>query len=145
MLSFFGGFRHSLLFNYGLSEDGNDFNPDDADANLVPELVERIALPILHHELAHCWDIFSTRETKNAVSATNLVIRYIPASSEALGELLAVVHKRLHKAVSDFTVYILYYIVLIFCQSFGFANAGSYSILVLFFSFGIVSLMFSCS
>lgn len=104
--SFFGGFRHSLLFNYGLSEDGNDFNPNDADANLVPELVERVALPILHHELAHCWDVFSTRETKNAVSATNLVIRYIPASSEALGELLAVVHKRLYKAVTDFTVYI---------------------------------------
>lgn len=95
---------HSLLFNYGLSEDGNDFSPDDADANLVPELVERVALPILHHELAHCWDIFSTRETKNAVSATNLVIRYIPASSEALGELLAVVHKRLYKAVTNFMV-----------------------------------------
>ncbi|RVW65114.1 Transcriptional repressor ILP1 [Vitis vinifera] len=95
---------HSLLFNYGLSEDGNDFSPDDADANLVPELVERVALPILHHELAHCWDIFSTRETKNAVSATNLVIRYIPASSEALGELLAVVHKRLYKALTNFMV-----------------------------------------
>ena len=134
LLSFFGGYRHSLLFNYGLSEDGNDFSPDDADANLVPELVERVALPILHHELAHCWDIFSTRETKNAVSATNLVIRYIPASSEALGELLAVVHKRLYKALTNFMVYIshLYYIFLNFLQLFDFANAGSYSRLLLF-------------
>lgn len=106
LLPLYGGSRHLLLFNYGMSEDGDDFSPDDADANLVPELVERVALPILHHELAHCWDVFSARETKNAISATNLVIRYIPASSEALGELLSVVHKRLYSVVSNFTVYI---------------------------------------
>ncbi|KAF8396485.1 hypothetical protein HHK36_018108 [Tetracentron sinense] len=95
---------HSLLFSYGLSENGSDFNPDDADANLVPGLVEKVALPILHHEIAHCWDMLSTRGTKNAVLATNLVINYVPASSEALRELLAVIHTRLADAVANLIV-----------------------------------------
>lgn len=87
-----------------MPEDGSDLNPDDADINLVPELVEKVALPILHHEIAHCWDMLSTRETKNAVSATNLVINYVPASSEALSELLAVVRTRLEDAVTSLMV-----------------------------------------
>ncbi|XWS11597.1 hypothetical protein CRYUN_Cryun37aG0013000 [Craigia yunnanensis] len=32
---------HNLLFNYGFPEDGN-FAPNDADANLVPALVEKV-------------------------------------------------------------------------------------------------------
>ncbi|XP_043715745.1 transcriptional repressor ILP1 [Telopea speciosissima] len=95
---------HSLLFSYGLPEDENDFNPDDADANLVPGLVEKIALPILHHEIAHCWDMLSTRRTKNAVAATNLVINYVPATSEALRELLAAIRSRLSEAITNIIV-----------------------------------------
>ncbi|KAK6921788.1 GCF, C-terminal [Dillenia turbinata] len=95
---------HSLLFNYGLPEDRDDFRPDDADADLIPGLVEKVALPILHHEIAHCWDMLSTRETKNAVSATNLIINYVPASSEALRDLLAVILTRLTEAVSNLVV-----------------------------------------
>lgn len=87
-----------------MAEDGSDLNPNDADVNLVPELVEKVALPILHHEIAHCWDMLSTQETKNAVSATNLVINYVPASSEALSELLAVVRTRLEDAVTSLMV-----------------------------------------
>ncbi|KAK0573929.1 hypothetical protein LWI29_015696 [Acer saccharum] len=34
---------HSLLFDYGLPEDGKDFAADDADANLVPTLMEKVA------------------------------------------------------------------------------------------------------
>lgn len=92
------------MFDYGLPESGSDFNPGDADANLVPGLVEKIAIPILHHQIAHCWDMLSTRETKNAVSATNLVINYVPASSEALRELLAVIRTRLADAIDSLTV-----------------------------------------
>ncbi|KAI3467140.1 hypothetical protein Pfo_023803 [Paulownia fortunei] len=83
---------HSLLFNYGLPEDENKFSGDDAeaeaDANLIPELVEKLAIPILRHQLSCCWDMLSTRETKYAVSAMNLVIRYINLSSSALGDLV---------------------------------------------------------
>lgn len=98
-------FRHSLLFNYGLPEDGSDLSPD-ADSNLVPTLVEKVAIPILHHEIAHCWDMLSTQETKNAVSATSLVTNYVPASSEALAELLVAIHMRLADAVANITVYL---------------------------------------
>lgn len=97
---------HSLLFNYGLPEDENGINGDDADtdANLVPQLVEKLAIPILHHQLAFCWDILSTRETKYAVSAMNLVIRYVDISSSALGKLVSVLRDRLTRAVTDLMV-----------------------------------------
>ncbi|EEF49657.1 transcriptional repressor ILP1 [Ricinus communis] len=95
---------HSLLSDYGLPQDGSDLSPEDADANLVPELVEKVAIPILHHEIAHCWDMLSTRETKNAVFATNLVTDYVPASSEALAELLLAIRTRLTDAVVSIMV-----------------------------------------
>ncbi|KAI6676995.1 hypothetical protein NL676_037791 [Syzygium grande] len=95
---------HSLLFDYGLPQDGSDFAPDDADSNLVPGLVEKVALPILHHEIAHSWDMLSTRETKYAVAATTLVTNYVPASSDALAELLVAVRTRLADAVAKLIV-----------------------------------------
>ncbi|EHA8589239.1 transcriptional repressor ILP1 [Cocos nucifera] len=95
---------HKLLFNYGLPGKDLDFDPNDADANLIPELVEKVALPILHHEIAHCWDILSTQMTKNVVFATNMVINYVPASSKALHELLAVVRSRLTEAITSFSM-----------------------------------------
>lgn len=95
---------HSLLVNYGMPEDGSDFASNDADANLVPELIEKVALPILHHEIAHCWDMLSTRETRNAALATSLITDYVSTSSEALTELLVVIRTRLSSAVEDLTV-----------------------------------------
>ncbi|CAL8994887.1 unnamed protein product [Prunus brigantina] len=95
---------HSLLADYNLPEDGSDFAPDDADANLVPDLVEKVALPILHHQVVHCWDILSTRETKNAVAATSVVTDYVPPSSEALADLLVAIRTRLADAVTNLTV-----------------------------------------
>ena len=94
-----------MLFNYGVPEDGSDFNPDDADADLVPGLVEKVALPLLHHEIAHCWDILSSRESKNAVSATTVIINYVSASSEALKELIAAIRTRLADAVANLVVF----------------------------------------
>ncbi|KAH6805409.1 hypothetical protein C2S51_030240 [Perilla frutescens var. frutescens] len=96
---------HSLLFNYGVPEDdGMNGEDTDTDANLIPELVEKLAIPILHHQLAFCWDILSTRETRYAVSAMNLVIRYVDTSSSALGKLVAVLRDRLTNAVTDLMV-----------------------------------------
>lgn len=92
-----------MLYCYGI-EDENDISPDDDDANLVPQLVEKVAVPILHHEIAHCWDMLSTSETKNAVAATELVVRYVPASSESLIELVAVLHDRLADAIANLVV-----------------------------------------
>ncbi|KAJ0634207.1 putative intron Large complex component GCFC2 [Helianthus annuus] len=95
---------HGLLYDYGMPDDKSEVNPDDADVNLVPDLVEKVAVPILQHELAHCWDMLSTKETKNAVSATNLVFTYVPLSSKAVGELVSVLHDRLSEAVSHLMV-----------------------------------------
>ncbi|KAD3067197.1 hypothetical protein E3N88_35077 [Mikania micrantha] len=95
---------HGLLYDYGMPEDKSKVNPDDADVNLVPDLVERVAVPILQYELAHCWDMLSTKETKYAVSATNLVFTYVSLSSKAVGELVSVLRDRLSDAVSHLMV-----------------------------------------
>ncbi|KAK9049646.1 hypothetical protein SSX86_031385 [Deinandra increscens subsp. villosa] len=95
---------HGLLYDYGMPEDKSEVNPDDADVNLVPDLVEKVAVPILQHELAHCWDMLSTKETKFAVSATNLVFTYVSLSSKAVSELVSVLRDRLSDAVSDLMV-----------------------------------------
>ncbi|KAJ0266107.1 Transcriptional repressor ILP1 [Hirschfeldia incana] len=103
-VDFFDMEWHGLLFDYGKPEDVDDFAPDDTDANLVPELVEKVAIPILHHQIARCWDILSTRETRNAVTATTLVTNYVPASSEALAELFAAIRSRLVEAIAAIAV-----------------------------------------
>lgn len=109
--------RHSLLFDYGLNSE--EFSADDADANLVPHLVEKVALPILHHQVANCWDVLSTAETKNAVSASSLIATYDLASSQAFSELLVVVRKRLAEVVADLVVIML----ILFLLSFEFITA----------------------
>ncbi|KZV30463.1 hypothetical protein F511_23470 [Dorcoceras hygrometricum] len=99
---------HSVLFDYGVPgngiSNGRDDSEADADANLIPVLVEKLAIPILHHQLSSCWDTLSTLETNNAVSAMNLVIRYVDHSSSALGDLVGVLRDRLTKAVADLMV-----------------------------------------
>ncbi|CAN0877529.1 Transcriptional repressor ILP1 [Linum grandiflorum] len=95
---------HSLLFNYGLAEGASDLNPGDADSNLVPQLIEKVAIPKLHHQIVHCWDTLSTLETENAVATTNLFLSYVPASSQAVVELLVAIRTRLADAVANITV-----------------------------------------
>ncbi|KAL4572564.1 hypothetical protein LXL04_019344 [Taraxacum kok-saghyz] len=95
---------HDLLFNYGQPEDESKIDPDDADVNLVPDLIEKVAIPILQHEIGQCWDMMSTKETKYAVSATSLVFRYVPLSSTAVTDLVAVLRDRLSHAVTNITV-----------------------------------------
>lgn len=111
-----------MLFSYGLPEDESEVSADDADVNLIPELVEKLAVPILHHQLAHCWDMLSTRETKYAVSATNLVFRYVSLSSSALRKLVSLLRDRLIDAVANLMVFSNYlYISLLsltFCSLF---------------------------
>ncbi|KAI3818329.1 hypothetical protein L1987_12133 [Smallanthus sonchifolius] len=101
---FFNMKWHELLYDYGMPDDKSEVNSDDADVNLVPDLVEKIAVPILQHELAHCWDMLSTKETEYAVSATNLVFTYVPLSSKAMSELVSVLRDRLSEAVSHVMV-----------------------------------------
>ncbi|XP_062213931.1 transcriptional repressor ILP1-like [Phragmites australis] len=94
----------NVLFDYGVKNDGSDADPNDADVNLIPVLVEKVALPILHHRIEHCWDMLSTQRTKNAVDAITMVISYLPTSSKGLHQLLASVNSRLAKAIADLSV-----------------------------------------
>ncbi|KAL9224322.1 hypothetical protein vseg_000368 [Gypsophila vaccaria] len=103
-VDFFDMRWHSLLFDYGVPADGSDFSADDVDADLIPGLVEKVALPILHHDIAHCWDMLSGRESKNAVSATSVIVNYVPVSSEALKELITTIRARLAEAVATLVV-----------------------------------------
>ncbi|XP_057810117.1 transcriptional repressor ILP1 [Salvia miltiorrhiza] len=95
---------YSLLLKYPEDENGKNGEEADGDTNLIPQLVEKLLLPILHHQLAFCYDILSTRETKYAVSAMFLASYCVGSSSEALGKLLTVLLDRLTNAVNDLVV-----------------------------------------
>ncbi|KAI4357865.1 hypothetical protein L6164_001787 [Bauhinia variegata] len=97
---------YKLLFNYGLPEDGKDFVHDNADVDLdlVPNLVEKVAIPILQYEILHCWDMLSQRETVNAIAATRLIVDHVSVESKALEGLLDSIRTRLSDAVANLTV-----------------------------------------
>jgi GC-rich sequence DNA-binding factor len=90
----------NILVDY----DVQDIDPNDSDINLVGILAEKVALPILHHRIMHCWDVLSTQRTQKAVDAIFMLITYVPASSKALHQLLASVCKRLTEAIADVSV-----------------------------------------
>lgn len=95
---------HKELFDYGLIESKVEDSEEDSDMNLIPDLVEKVALPIFHHEIAHCWDVLSIKQTQNAVSSAKMLISYLSPSTRALHELLAVVNTRLTEAVKTLDV-----------------------------------------
>jgi GC-rich sequence DNA-binding factor len=92
---------HKVLFDYGVQ---NEADPNDPDVDLVPALVEKVALPILQHRIKHCWDVLSTRSTKNAVNAVHMIIDYLPASHDGLHQLVASVKSHLADAIADISV-----------------------------------------
>ncbi|XP_028776367.1 transcriptional repressor ILP1 [Neltuma alba] len=97
---------YKLLFTYGLPEDAKGLvhDDDDVDLELVPNLVEKVALPILQYEIANCWDMLSHQETVNAITATKLIVQHVSHESEALADLLVSIRTRLADAVANITV-----------------------------------------
>ena len=96
---------YNLLFDYGVRADGKPMEEDDADMNLIPKLVEKVALPVLYHEVAHCWDVLSTEGSKRAVKAVQEMLIYVDAAtSEPLQDLLAAVYTRMANAVTALEV-----------------------------------------
>lgn len=91
-----------VLFDYGIQD--NESASGSSDADVVPIIVEKVALPILHHRIKHCWDVLSTQRTENAVNAVSMVINYLPLSSEELHRLLDSVRTRLTQAIADVSV-----------------------------------------
>lgn len=103
-----GGFSdmdwYKRLADYGMPENAEAPEEGDIDGDLVPKLVEKVALPILHHEIVHCWDRLSTQGTHRAVMAVEDILDYVPASSEPLQELLSAVRTQMADAVSKLDV-----------------------------------------
>ncbi|KAF7044838.1 hypothetical protein CFC21_054015 [Triticum aestivum] len=101
--SFFDMQWTNVLVGYGV-QDEDSADPNDLDLNLIQVLAEKVALPVLHHRIKHCWDILSTQRTQHAVDATFMVINYVPVTSKALHQLLATVCSRLTEAIADVSV-----------------------------------------
>ncbi|KAJ1292656.1 hypothetical protein BS78_01G006700 [Paspalum vaginatum] len=91
-----------VLFDYGIQDKESASGSNDAD--VVPILVEKVALPILQHRIKHCWDVLSTQRTENAVNAVSMVVGYLPLSSDDLHQLLDSVRTRLTQAIADLSV-----------------------------------------
>ncbi|CAI5952768.1 unnamed protein product, partial [Closterium sp. NIES-64] len=92
---------YSVLFDYGLPTDGSEPAPDDPDTNLVPRLVEKVGLPILHHALQHCWDPLDRAATNRAVTAVEEVLVYVEAGAPAVVEMVKAVEGRIENAVGE--------------------------------------------
>ncbi|CAK9228095.1 unnamed protein product [Sphagnum troendelagicum] len=65
-----------LLFDYGMQVNGKKVEEGDADINLIRELMEKVALPVLH-EIAHCWDALSMEQSKHAIAAFQEMLIYV--------------------------------------------------------------------
>jgi GC-rich sequence DNA-binding factor len=88
-----------LLFDYGMQVNGKKVEEGDADINLILELVEKVALPVLHHEIAHCWDALSTERSKHTIATFQEMLIYVDVSRESLHGLLAAAHACMAEAV----------------------------------------------
>ncbi|CAI7863398.1 unnamed protein product [Closterium sp. NIES-53] len=92
---------YSVLFDYGLPTDGSEPAPDDPDTNLVPRLVEKVGLPILHHALQHCWDPLDRAATNRAATAVEEVLVYVEAGAPAVVEMMKAVEGRIESAAGE--------------------------------------------
>ncbi|CAK9274025.1 unnamed protein product [Sphagnum jensenii] len=72
-----GNVKFMLLFDYGMQVNGKKVEEGDADINLIRELMEKVALPVLHHEIAHCWDALSMEQSKHAIAAFQEMLIYV--------------------------------------------------------------------
>ncbi|XP_078442076.1 GC-rich sequence DNA-binding factor-like protein [Wolffia australiana] len=66
--------------------------------DVVPVLVEEVALQRLLSEIRGCWDPMSTRMTEKAVFATEMVVSYLGGESEKAAGLAAEIKARLAEA-----------------------------------------------
>ena len=66
------GFDHmhwfATLFDYGMPADAAAADPTDPDAQLVPQLVAKIALPRVQRAVERCWEPSSSSQTRRLVA-----------------------------------------------------------------------------
>eukprot|EP00899_Mesostigma_viride_P012159 jgi/Mesvir1/20944/Mv08015-RA.1 len=90
---------YRTLFDYGMPE-GGEFAADDADQNLVPQLIEKLVMPIVHHSVAHCWDPSIWRQSRRVMGAVQEMLIYVPADSNSMMDLVKAVGERLTAAIN---------------------------------------------
>ena len=95
---------YKLLFNYGVPEEGEEeegeADPSDPDADLVPTLVKKVALPLLCQYLEEGWDPLGGRATAKAVAGAEEVGVYVAGDGEeGMGLLVEIVERRIEEAV----------------------------------------------
>eukprot|EP00898_Chlorokybus_atmophyticus_P003611 jgi/Chlat1/4250/Chrsp27S04319 len=103
------GFDHmewyKELFDYGLHTEGAAKpDPDDADSELVPHLVEHIAVPAISYVVEKCWDPRSVSQSEAVSAAVKELLIYVPAESDAMQEVLNMVRSRLTQTIAEFVL-----------------------------------------
>lgn len=78
----------------------DDLDPEDPDGNLVPSLVHKVALPIVHHA-AECWDPYSSKQTKCLANAVKEILIYCPPEDDESIQMMNAVHRKLAEAVKE--------------------------------------------
>ncbi|KAL4419512.1 hypothetical protein ABPG77_002298 [Micractinium sp. CCAP 211/92] len=90
---------YQQLFDYGMPQDPSLLDPNDPDANLVPQLVQKLVLPMAKQLLTAVWSPYSRRQSRAAAAMLADLMVYVPAEEEALVELVAMVQGKLEAAV----------------------------------------------
>ncbi|KAL4451797.1 hypothetical protein ABPG75_007459 [Micractinium tetrahymenae] len=90
---------YQQLFDYGMPQDPSLLDPNDPDANLVPQLVQKLVLPLAKQLLTSVWSPYSRRQSRAAAAMLADLLVYVPAEEEALVELVALVQGKLEAAV----------------------------------------------
>ncbi|GAB4819481.1 hypothetical protein N2152v2_006527 [Parachlorella kessleri] len=92
---------YQQLFDYGMGPDPAAADPEDPDANLIPQLVQKLVLPLARHLLESVWDPFSARKSRAAAGMLEDLLVYVPAEDEGLQGLLRLVQSRLESAIAS--------------------------------------------
>jgi hypothetical protein len=76
----------------------------ESGANLLSKFLFQVALPILNHLLAHCWDPQSSDRTARTAAAVSEILIYVPPESEAVREMLSAVQAKIADVVEKLVV-----------------------------------------
>ena len=74
------------LFTFGASQEAANgrHQQADADEELIPRLVQELALPLAMHAVRHVWNPFSRRSTKALAAVLEEMMVYAPADNPKL-------------------------------------------------------------
>ena len=94
---------YSQVFDYGATDGA--FEDGDADANLLPKLVEHIVIPIVAEAVESWWDPRDCSQSRALASTLRDVFVYVePSANEEAKELVISVQRRLKKAAEECSI-----------------------------------------